>query len=362
VLRTEIVATADWPERLAGAWRELAQADPSATPFQSFEWQSSWFERFGAGKKPLIWTAYAGQDLAALFPLVEVRSPWRALRPMGIGPSDYLQPLSRTEHSAEAAGLLAEYLRDEAKARLVDLHQLREGQELTQRLGHELDWRGVSEQAACLVLDLPPSYDAYLRTLGKSLRYDVKRLEKPPFSDGQARIRPVEAGETGPAVDFFFEAHRKRWSKRGLPGAFLGRRIREFHQAWAQSAAERGWLWMSLLELEGRAIGSIYAMRFGKTCCFYQSGFDPAYASLSPGSLLVAHTIRRAIEEGLERFDFLRGDEPYKRRWKPQHTLKNLRIMMASDSALARLGMAWNRGGSRLEAKVRARFEGRGLR
>ena len=38
-------------------------------------------------------------------------------------------------------------------------------------------------------------------------------------------------------------------------------------------------------------------------------------AELSPGSLCVAQAVRLAIEEGLEVFDFLRGDEPYKHRW-----------------------------------------------
>jgi CelD/BcsL family acetyltransferase involved in cellulose biosynthesis len=220
----------------------------------------------------------------------------------------------------------------------------------------------VFEQATCLVLDLPSQFEQYLATLGKSLRYDVKRLEKKPFSTGEARFIEIAGGETREAVEFFFEAHKRRWSKRGLPGAFMGGRIKAFHHRWAALAAEKGWLWMTVLELEGKRIGAIYAMRKGPACYFYQSGFDPAHAGISPGTLLVAHTIRRAIEEGLERFDFLRGDEPYKRRWKPQHAWKNLRFLLGDEAALPRLGLAWNRAGFRLEKRIRERFEGRGLR
>jgi len=44
----------------------------------------------------------------------------------------------------------------------------------------------------------------------------------------------------------------------------------------------------------------------------YNSGYDPAFAPLSVGFVSKALTLKRAIEEGKQRFDFLRGAEPYK--------------------------------------------------
>jgi CelD/BcsL family acetyltransferase involved in cellulose biosynthesis len=102
-------------------------------------------------------------------------------------------------------------------------------------------------------------------------------------------------------------------------------------------------------------------MTLGSTVYFYQAGFDPEHSSISPGTLLVAGTIRRAIEEGKTTFDFLRGDEPYKRRWKPQREYKNRRKIMAAKGIQGALGAKWNRMGSEIEAKIRARLEGKGL-
>lgn len=362
MLRIEVITESGWAERLRSPWQSLADQDRYATPFQTWEWQSTWFRHFGRSKKPVIWTAWLGQDLVGLYPLVEIRSPWRALRPMGCGPSDYLQPLAQPALEAAVNARLAEFLDEESRTKLIDLHQLRESHPLAGALDHSRAEPRTFRQAECLVLDLPQSYEAYLKTLGKSLRYDVKRLDKSPFSSGSARIVPADETTAVEAVDFFLEAHKKRWSKRGLPGAFLGSRIRDFHREWAVVAAQSGWLWMSRLELEGAFIGAIYAMRFGHACYFYQSGFDPAHSAISPGSLLVAQTIRRAIEEGLTTFDFLRGDEPYKRRWKPQRSLGNLRLLMGEKAMLVKLGRAWNTAGHRVETKVRARFEGRGLK
>jgi CelD/BcsL family acetyltransferase involved in cellulose biosynthesis len=114
---------------------------------------------------------------------------------------------------------------------------------------------------------------------------------------------------------------------------------------------------MSLLILEGETIGAIYAMAFNQTAYFYQLGFDPRKARISPGTLLVASTIRMSIDEGLMRFDFMRGDESYKRRWKPQHELLNERIVLPLGQGIGRVGAAWQVGAHNLESKVRERLE-----
>jgi len=48
---------------------------------------------------------------------------------------------------------------------------------------------------------------------------------------------------------------------------------------------------------------------------FYNAGTNPDAYDLSPGVVLIALFMRRAIEMGKRRFDFLRGDEPYKYHW-----------------------------------------------
>jgi CelD/BcsL family acetyltransferase involved in cellulose biosynthesis len=47
----------------------------------------------------------------------------------------------------------------------------------------------------------------------------------------------------------------------------------------------------------------------------YIGGFDPEFALLSPGTLLIGHALDAATAEGATATDFLRGAEPYKYRW-----------------------------------------------
>jgi CelD/BcsL family acetyltransferase involved in cellulose biosynthesis len=356
VLRTEIITGPDWAEKLERPWQELVSQSDSSTPFQSWEWQSIWWKHYAKKRRPNIFCLYEGDDLVGLMPMMTSRGAWSTLRAMTSGASDYLHPIARTGYETLLAEQLAEYATGLEEVDLVDLHQIRENQPISGLLQPQK----VVHQATCLVLDLPDTFDAYLATLNKSLRYDVRKLDKELFTSGKARIQEIELDQVQEGLDAFFETHKKRWRKRGLPGAFMGRAER-FHREWAEVARQRGWLWLSLLHHEDKIVGTIYAMRFGNACYYYQAGFDPEASAISPGSLLVGYTIRKAINEGLKTFDFLRGDEPYKRRWKPQHEYRNLRYITPAKGLLGKIGQAWNDAGSRVEHKVRARLEGRGL-
>ncbi|HLO99470.1 MAG TPA: GNAT family N-acetyltransferase, partial [Fimbriimonas sp.] len=161
--------------------------------------------------------------------------------------------------------------------------------------------------------------------------------------------------------DQFFELHKLRWKSRGLPGAFFGK-AESFQKEWMRLALRSDTLRMCILEADGKAVGSIYGMKHGSTTYFYQAGMDPAASSLSPGTILTAALIERAIEDGCTTFDLMRGDEPYKRRWKPGRERVNLRTFVGKNSVLGRAGEAWNRQAWRVELKLRDRFEGKGLK
>ena len=335
----------------------MAKGSETATPFQSWEWHSTWWKHYAKTRRPHVVGLYEGKDLVGIMPLMISRGPWRTVRAMTSGASDYLHPLAAAGYEEQAASALVSHLGELEEVDLIDLHQLRETQPLASAFGASR----VIEQATCLVLSLPASFEQYLASLSKSLRFDVRKLDKELFASGKARIEEIDLENLDLGLDVFFETHRKRWRKRGLPGAFVGTRSQRFHREWAEIAQRSGWLWLSVLHHQERPAGAIYAMRFGRACYYYQAGFDPEASAISPGSLLVGHTVRRAIGEGIATFDFLRGDEPYKRRWKPQHEYRNLRLIAPAGGLLGKLGQGWNDLGSRVEQRVRARLEGRSL-
>ena len=343
-------------ERWEFPWKALVGDAVNATPFQTFEWQDTWFRHFGGRKKPVALAVFEGEDLLGWWPMVRSTGTWPVLRSMGKGPSDYLNPLIRRDATGVGAAMAAALA--EIDAVLVDLHQLRSDL-AGDLIPHLVGLRSPPiSQAECLVLELDKPYGTYVQSLGKSLRYDVRRLEKEPFNGGGATIELAEASTVRASLEDLFRLHAMRWRRRWQPGAFPAN-LRRFHLEWAARAQARGWLELSLLILEGEPIGALYAMSLNGSTYYYQAGMDPSKNSISPGTLLVASAIRRATERGDKRFDFLRGDEAYKRRWKPQQAYTNSRYLIGGAGVRTTAGLKWNQVGSRIEANIRARLEAR---
>lgn len=351
MLRIEQVQTSNWEEALREPWRALHASAPDATPFQSWEWLTSWAQTLGRARRPLILAAYEGRDLVGLMPLALTSVPWRCARWMGSGVSDYLEPLAAPGHAAQVGFAFWNFLLEQQGIDLIDLHQVR----THQPFGETAAGDQSAAQAECPVLSLPATFHDYLPELGKSLRYDVKR----GLARGDYRLA-ANGAEALEAWRHFLNLHSRRWRKRGLPGAFGLPGIQRFHEAWIPRAHDRGLLRFWTLRHENEVVGALYCMRAGRSTFFYQSGFAPHAKSVSPGTTLIAAAIRHAIEEGCEEFDFLRGAEPYKLRWKPQHVRQNARLLVRKPSIMGSIGHRVNVWESQVEAKVRARLEGRG--
>ena len=90
-----------------------------------------------------------------------------------------------------------------------------------------------------------------------------------------------------------------------------------FHEEFSRLALERGWLRLYVLWLNGRPAAS-YGFKYGPVFYFYQSGLDPEFEKQSVGLVTMGLAIRKAIEEGVEEYDLLHGDEPYKFLWSRQ--------------------------------------------
>ncbi len=343
-------------ELASSDWDHLHALSSTATPFQSRHWIQLWAKHFSGANSLRTIVIREGQDLVGLYPLVRTSSPWMAMRPAGVGPSDYLVPLM-IDGQSELLANVHDALSELAKKQLVDLHQVPSDHAFAEQLS---DLSRI-EQAKCLILDLPSSFDAYVAGLSKSLRYDVRRLAGKALSERGATIEWATEETANEFADQFFELHKARWKSRGLPGAFFGKGER-FQREWIAHGVATGSVVMNRLMCDGRSVGSVYAMRLGSVCYFYQAGMDPSASSLSPGTILVSRMIERAIETGCTTFDFMRGDEPYKRRWKPTKTRINYRILLPSQNVIGKTGIWWNQTAWRVELKVRERLEGKSLK
>jgi CelD/BcsL family acetyltransferase involved in cellulose biosynthesis len=315
---SEVIQDESGFDILRREWDDLLAAS-DATLFQSWEWQRTWWRHFGRGRL-YLWTWRRAGRLVALAPLTIRRHlgvPLREIVFCGSGISDYLNVVCRPEDAAGAArALLAEVASDRSAWDMVDLQQLRDGSALLETPAPQGCATAVYPQEPCPYVALPDTWEEYTATLGKKLRSNIGYYQRLLARSFRVDLETAANGTLEETMGALFRLHQRRWRGRGLPGVFSGARVQAFHRELAARCAERGWLRLHALRLDGQARAVLYCFRFGSTGYYYQGGFEPELARYSPGTVLTAHAIQTAIRDGAREFDFLRGDEPYKYVWQ----------------------------------------------
>jgi len=289
-------------------WENLWREFPQASPFQSPAWVLSWAQVYAPDR---CWAAALWRDgqLAAFVPAFV----WNgALLLAGTGPSDHASALFALGTEGAAPDLLR-VLADSVAQPFdrIDLQQLASSSPLLQ-IAVEKAVAASDPADPCLVLTLggEDGMANVPKKMRSNWRYAVRRLER----EG-ARIDLVRDEEAAAAVRELERLHSMRWEAEGKLGVLADELAVRHLRLAVPELARAGILRMHRLHREGEAIAILLAMRGARSTCYYLSGFEPRWARLSPGTVLVGAAIARAASEGCDEFDFLRGQEDYKYAW-----------------------------------------------
>lgn len=162
------------------------------------------------------------------------------------------------------------------------------------------------QHEAAAVLDLPGEFDHYLDSLDKKQRHEMRRKRR-RFEAvvGNARLRRESGRE---AVATFAGMHRR---SEGDKGDFMTTVREGFFAALHRDA---GAVIDLLCGRDGAPVAAAFGFEDAGGYYLYNSAYEPAAAAASPGIVLVDSLIEHTIERGKGRFDFLKGNEPYKLR------------------------------------------------
>ncbi len=307
---------------LADEWDALAADGMTATPFQSLAYQRAWWTHLGPGRLFTIVAREAGElvGIACLFRHEGV------LHFNGcVEETDYLDLIA----PAEKAGVVWPAILDVLGApefpqwHTLDLCNVPEMSPSREILANEAARRSWALESSihevCPVISLPGSFDAYLDSLDKKQRHELRRkLRRAEAAD--VRLLQVTAEDNLAAeVEDFLQLLALSTDEKG---SWLnnGRRA-VFHEV-AAAALAAGTLQLLFLEIEGQKAAALFNFDYGDKIWVYNSGLDPAaFGFLSPGVVLTARAIELAVDSGRREFDFLRGNEPYKYRFGAEDTL-----------------------------------------
>lgn len=114
------------------------------------------------------------------------------------------------------------------------------------------------------------------------------------------------------AMEMVEEITKKTWQRA------LGRGF-NIADVWQRQSlrtqAEKGWLRIYILSLAGQPCAYSIGALYHRTFYSEQVGYDPEYASYSPGTFLLLKTMEDLSAGAAEEFDFGPSDEEYKKRF-----------------------------------------------
>jgi len=342
-------------------WDGLAAANPWSTPFSRWAFHRAWWDAYGA-------TAHE-QTLVVVDPDGPPSAP-----PIGIVPlmhRHHVEPTDAATHTtmrraqgeeltpvephAKAAFFGASYHADYATALaapadlpavseavvewlatpgadaahpapwdVVDLRRLRCGDAAADELAAAFGRRemaagwtlNVEREDVCPVVTLPEGadFDGYLASLGKKDRHEIRRKVRRAEAAGEVRLE--DSKDPLADLEAFVELHQKRFGAEGLfPATEGGAASRLFFRRLFELLSPDGTIRLTFVTVGGRRIAAGIYFETADSYLYFNAGVDPDARDLSPGVVLTARLIERAIAAGKRRLDFLRGHEPYKYEW-----------------------------------------------
>ena len=166
------------------------------------------------------------------------------------------------------------------------------------------------------LIELPDSFDDYLASLGKSTRRDLRRCEKRPQKTAGTTLRIARytaSDDVEPFLDTAVALSKKTYQWKDLG---LGLRDRTSLARQLRVAAEHGWMLCYILFRNEEAIAYQLGYSYGDCYFTHDTGFDPDWADLRPGTSMDLTILRDQIERypDIRWGDFLYGDSFKKQR------------------------------------------------
>lgn len=303
-----------WPENggFKQSWERLHSTMPSASPFLSWPWQQGLATTLADRSLRLI-TAHQDNELVAGLPL-ELNAQG-FLDSVGYAICDYLDPLVQ---DSDAWSAILTLLQNGwgRNVRGLTLHNVRAAspcRPLLEQLAPKFGFQCRERTAGVtMAVELPQQWETYLGRLDPHERKEIGRKIRRAETQTDMRFHVVEGEQfearwLSTALDLIEAAHADK-------AAWLRTNLRPILERIGPELIGSGRMRLRMLLLDDCPAAGLIELPSERGPLIYNAGYDPHLRQWSPGVVLMASSIRDAIEHNGSVFDLLRGDEPYKRR------------------------------------------------
>lgn len=299
-------------DQLSACRQDTDRLLPWECLFMEPAWMQVWWNHFGAGMTPCILAVRHKKNLIGIAPLMADGTTACLLGHPDL--CDYMDFIVAPRRGPEFFTVIIEYLQNQGLVLLNLKPVLNESNVVKDliEIASDLGCRVVCKpDEITYAMALPSSWEAFLKQLSGKQRHEIRRKLRRLDAAGQVEYRIIEDIDAVHAeIDIFMALFR---SNRPDKAAFMTSPMEAYFRSLAKSMATHHMLRLAFLELDGQPAASVLCFDNGSTVYLYNSGYDLSFSSLSVGLLSKVMSIKDSIERGRRKYDFLKGDEKYKR-------------------------------------------------
>lgn len=311
-------------------WDALVDQMTTRSPFLRWDWVSLWWRTCRRDDSRLVIAVLKDEEGLphAIAPLMLARENDRARHHLtaltflaGFGPAhgerlDFIVPAGSEDALTPRLCRVFKLLRNECD--VIRLNHLPEESPNTPHILAAMEesflHAGVLNRYACHFIRLPDTSDGYDKRHTGAWRSKLRRRQK--------AIAAQHAGEESvagervsyeDAMQALHELHAMQWPVEA--SSFIKPASWRFHQFLAEKWLPQGRAILPLLIADGRVIAAMHGFVERDEFFQFQMGWDPAFARLSPGKLVMRWCIECSIRRGLRAHDMLPSEYEYKRQW-----------------------------------------------
>jgi CelD/BcsL family acetyltransferase involved in cellulose biosynthesis len=163
-----------------------------------------------------------------------------------------------------------------------------------------------------LVLELPTTWDQYLKGLTVKQRHELQRKVRRLREAGTVTYHIIQDST---AIHATMGTFLKLFAvSREDKATFMTSRMESFFRALIDTMTRAGLLRFGILDLDTITTAMVMCFDYHDCVYLYNSGYNPDYSTLSTGLISKVLFIQDSIQRGRKKFDFLKGGESYKYR------------------------------------------------
>lgn len=317
-------------QQLAPHWDEILERSAYPSVFQTWDYIDAWMGQAGVAFTPqVIVVEENGEPIViapmTLGPMMVMGKP--LLRQLtflgcgGFGLSEYLDFLIPEGREQELLPAIFAELKGATggqwdvinfplmRAEAASTSWLRE--HLTAHMGVRLE---PEDRCDSPYLPLPASWDDFMGSRSPSFRKAFKRKWNKLHREHEVKLLEVGVDcSVEDGIEHIVHLHNQRWGEESQ--AFSDAQFAALHRELAPRLHDAQRLCVILLEIDGEIAAGRYDFIYRGVLWNYQSGWLPKYQKLSPGVVMLGHSLQWAMRHGLKEYDFLIGESAYKASW-----------------------------------------------